>query len=392
MATAIITSFQQVCDSNGDPLSGAKVYVYDEGTTNLQTLYSDEGLGGGDEAANPIVCDSAGRHDMRYKASGSYKIVVKTTADVTVYTRDHIDGGIPIGSGALAIANGGTSATSAGAALTALGAASTTEMDDLAAEVASLAGTLGSIDKTHIATGTSAQRPASPADGDIRFNSSTGYYEGYKDALWQSFPQFYPGATTGPTAQVFTSGTAQTYTTPTGCKFLKIRMIGGGGGGGGTGTNDGGTGGTTSFNSITCVGGTGGQGKTNIGGGAGGTGGTGSAMFRIPGGVGVRGFINGTGASINCSGGQGGNGPFGGGGGEGANGATNSGAGGGGFGGSGIGSAASGGGGAGEYAEFTIAFPGASYTYSVGTSGTAGTGGGGAGAAGIIIVEEHYII
>ena len=42
--------------------------------------------------------------------------------------------------------------------------------------------------------------------------------------------------TTAPTTQSFTSGTSQTYTTPAGVKWIKVRMVGGGGGGGGSGT------------------------------------------------------------------------------------------------------------------------------------------------------------
>lgn len=177
MATEIITSFGQQCDANGVPMSGAKIYVYDVGTTTAKSLFSDKDLGV--SAANPIVTDSSGRHDMRYIATGSYKVVVKTSADVSVYTRDNIDGRIPVGSGALAIANGGTSATTANGALAALGAATAAEVADLAADVAALAGAAASTEKTHIATGTTAQRPASPVAGDIRHNTTTTKYEGY---------------------------------------------------------------------------------------------------------------------------------------------------------------------------------------------------------------------
>lgn len=184
MATEIITSFDQQCDASGDPMSGAKVYVYDVGTTTLKTVYSDTALSV--SVANPIVCDSAGRHDMRYIATGSYKIVVKTSADVTVYTRDNIDGRVPVGSGALAIANGGTGATTAGAALTALGGATTAELADVAADVAALSGTLASTEKTHVATGTTAQRPASPAEGDIRRNTTDSVWEFYNGSAYQN--------------------------------------------------------------------------------------------------------------------------------------------------------------------------------------------------------------
>ena len=183
MAVEIITSFGQQCDASGDPMSGAKIYVYDVGTTTPKTLYPNSDLTG--TADNPIVCDSAGRHDMRYVATGSYKIVVKTSADVTVFTRDNIDGRVPVGSGALAIANGGTGATSAPVALSNLGGATAAELADVAADVAALSGSLSSTEKTHIATGTTAQRPASPIEGDIRRNTTTGEWEAYNGSSWE---------------------------------------------------------------------------------------------------------------------------------------------------------------------------------------------------------------
>jgi hypothetical protein len=194
MATAIITSFDQQCDSNGDPISGAKVYVYNVGTTTLRSIYSNTGLT--TAAANPIVCDSAGRHDMRYTATGSYKIVVKTSTDVTVYTRDNIDGSIPVGgSGILAIANGGTGASTAPTALANLGGVTSAEFSDLSAEVAALSGALGSSEKTHIATGTTAQRPVTPVQGDGRWNTSLGGFgelEFYDGTNWRQFSAAQP--------------------------------------------------------------------------------------------------------------------------------------------------------------------------------------------------------
>lgn len=144
MATAIVTSFWPINDSNGDPVSGAKIYVYDATTTTPRAIYSDTGLSA--SVSNPIICNSAGRTTtdggttvgLVYTAAGSYKIVVKTSADVTLYTLDNIDGGIPVGSGALAIANGGTAATTAETALANLGGASASDLADLAADVAAV--------------------------------------------------------------------------------------------------------------------------------------------------------------------------------------------------------------------------------------------------------------
>lgn len=182
MAIAVPTSLIQQFDNSGNVLNGGSVTVYEDNSTTLISLFSDDGLSS--SAANPITLDSAGRHAMRYFSGQSYKLVIKNSAGTTLVTRDDIDPGIPIGSGVLAIANGGTGASTAGAAVTALGAATQSSVDDLAADVAALAGAASSVEKTHIATGTTAQRPASPTEGDIRRNTTTGEWEAYSNT-WE---------------------------------------------------------------------------------------------------------------------------------------------------------------------------------------------------------------
>lgn len=79
----------QFFDNNGDPLSGGKVYTYDNGTTTNKTTYQDA-----DESAantNPIILDSAGRANI-YLDEGSYTFKVDTSADVELYTVDDITG------------------------------------------------------------------------------------------------------------------------------------------------------------------------------------------------------------------------------------------------------------------------------------------------------------
>ena len=189
--------------------------------------------------------------------------------------------------------------------------------------------------------------------------------------------------TGAPTYQAFTSGSAATYTTPSGATWLRVRMVGGGGGGGAaSGGTAGGTGGTTIFNSINANGGAGGAATTTPQtGAAGGASGTGTATLRVSG-------------SPGSATGAGGSAPFFGGGAGSVIGASqagtaavaNSGGGGGGV-------VSASGGGSGEYVEIIIPNPAATYTYTVGAAGAASTGGtvqGAAGAAGRIVVEEHY--
>jgi len=83
----------QIFDANGDPLVGGKVYSYEAGTSTAKSTYSDAGLTTAN--TNPIILDSRGEADV-YLASGGTKLVVKTSADVTVWTIDNlsVSGGV----------------------------------------------------------------------------------------------------------------------------------------------------------------------------------------------------------------------------------------------------------------------------------------------------------
>jgi len=78
----------QLFDSNGDTISGGKVYVYDAGTSNAATTYSDSGLTSAQ--ASPVVADSAGRVAEMYAAAGNYRVVTKDAGDVTLEDYDDI--------------------------------------------------------------------------------------------------------------------------------------------------------------------------------------------------------------------------------------------------------------------------------------------------------------
>lgn len=197
-----------------------------------------------------------------------------------------------------------------------------------------------------------------------------------------------------PTRQVLTSGSAATYTTPTGATRINVRMVGGGGGGGAQATNAGSNGVDTTFSTLTAAKGNGGS----AGAAAGGAGGAGTnGDINITGAAGQPGTSNS--AATAPIGGKGADGPFGGGGSgggnnaTGGNAATNSGGGGGGGGGSTGPQPSGAGGGAGAYVEKLLTAPSTTYTYTVGTGGNGGSAGGAAGgngAAGIIIVDEWY--
>lgn len=204
------------------------------------------------------------------------------------------------------------------------------------------------------------------------------------------------------TIQKFTSGSG-TYTTPTGCVAIKVRMVGGGGGGSGSGTTlpAGTAGGNSTFGGNTAGGGGGG------GSGVGQAGAGGAPTILVGVGVGIQGSMGSSGSCIAnaatfSTGGAGGTSPFGGAGGglmasNGAAAYVNSGSGGGGGGGGNTANVYAGNaGGSGAYLDFLITAPASTYTYAVGAGGAGGAAGtsglsGGAGGSGLIIVEEYYV-
>ena len=210
------------------------------------------------------------------------------------------------------------------------------------------------------------------------------------------------GAESNITITKYTSGSG-TYTIPTNCKYIKVRIDGGGGGGGGSGTTaannhgSGAGGGNSTFGtSLLIANGGNGGGGTGIN--AGGTGGT--ATINSPaigtsfqGGTAPGGSI--TVASQYLAGNGGGNSAFGGASARGdVSASLNTGSGGGGGAGNPLSYVGSGGGASG-FIEAIISSPSSTYSYSVGlagSGGSAGTGGnpGGAGGSGYIEITEYY--
>lgn len=137
--------FISVHDTNGNPVVGAKLYVYEVGTTTLRSIYSNEALS--TPISNPLsgvnASDAAGNFPRFYQASGTYKLRCVTSADVLIWEYDNIDTGVASGN-PLPIASGGTGATTATDARTNLGVPSDTEFADLASDVASLANSIQS--------------------------------------------------------------------------------------------------------------------------------------------------------------------------------------------------------------------------------------------------------
>ena len=138
MTLAIAAQRIHIADSNGNPIVGAKLYVYTAGTTTLASIYSDEGLSV--SMTNPLsgvnASDASGYFPRAYLAAGTYKLRAVTSADVLIWQDDNIDTGLPAGTGALPISRGGTGATTAAAARAALDVPSNSELTAITTEVA----------------------------------------------------------------------------------------------------------------------------------------------------------------------------------------------------------------------------------------------------------------
>lgn len=89
MAQLFSLSGQTLVDGNGAPYAAAKAYFYETGTTTPKTTYSNAGLTSAN--ANPVVADADGRFGDIYLVAGRYKVVLATSADVTIDTLDPVD-------------------------------------------------------------------------------------------------------------------------------------------------------------------------------------------------------------------------------------------------------------------------------------------------------------
>lgn len=84
----------QFFDSNGNPLTGGKIYTYEAGTTTPLASYTTSA--GNVAHTNPIVLDSAGRvpsgGEIWLTQTEAYKFVIETATSVLIGTYDNIYG------------------------------------------------------------------------------------------------------------------------------------------------------------------------------------------------------------------------------------------------------------------------------------------------------------
>jgi hypothetical protein len=147
MAVQGIQPFIEVYDSNGDPIVGAKLYVYEAETTTPRDIYSDDGLT--TPLSNPLTgvnaSDASGKFPRFYMAAGLYKLRAETSGSVLIWEYDNLDTGMSAGAGALPIASGGTGATTASQARDNLDVPSNSELADLSSDISDLTSVIQNI-------------------------------------------------------------------------------------------------------------------------------------------------------------------------------------------------------------------------------------------------------
>jgi hypothetical protein len=92
----------QFFDNDGNPLVGGKLYTYAAGTTTPLATYTDST--GATPNTNPVILDSRGEANV-WLAAQSYKFVLKTSTDSTIWTVDNVSNAINVSQ---ILANSGT--------------------------------------------------------------------------------------------------------------------------------------------------------------------------------------------------------------------------------------------------------------------------------------------
>lgn len=88
MAVRFVNPRSQWTNGNSVVQAGAKLYFYTTGTSTPKNTYSDNDLSVAN--ANPVVADADGVFGDIFLLPGQYKVILKTSADVTLWTADPV--------------------------------------------------------------------------------------------------------------------------------------------------------------------------------------------------------------------------------------------------------------------------------------------------------------
>lgn len=171
----------QFFGTDGLPLVGGKLYTYAAGTTTPIATYTDNT--GTNQNTNPVILDSNGQASVWLTDTTTYKYVLTDANDVLLFTVDYVS--VPVTTNSFA------SPPPIGSGVPNEGTFTNLNVVDLM----TLEGTGAAI----LNVGTTSERPASPENGMVRYNSTTTKFEGYNGA-WGALGG---GATGGGSDTVF---------------------------------------------------------------------------------------------------------------------------------------------------------------------------------------------
>lgn len=184
MASLTPTPKQQFFDANGNPLVAGKVYTYAGGTTTPIATYTDQT--GATANTNPIILDSRGMANIWLQPTIAYKFLITDENDVTQYTTDNIL--VPVDN---------------------LSFGSPPPIGDVAPNTGAFTTLSATLDVTFSGTGyvqmpvgATTDRPGTPAEGMLRYNSTLDTFEGFSNNQWGQVGGA-AGATGGGNDEVF---------------------------------------------------------------------------------------------------------------------------------------------------------------------------------------------
>ena len=166
MASLTPTPKQQFFDANGNPLVAGKVYTYAGGTTTPIATYTDQT--GVTANTNPIILDSRGMANIWLQPTIAYKFLITDSTDVTQYTTDNIL--VPVDD---------------------LSFSSPPPIGDVSPDTGAFTTLSATLNVTFSGTGyvqmpvgATTDRPGTPADGMLRYNSTLDTFEGFSNNQW----------------------------------------------------------------------------------------------------------------------------------------------------------------------------------------------------------------
>lgn len=167
MTTALSPSpKQQYFYADGTPLVGGKLYTYAAGTSTPLATYQDSS--GLVSNTNPVILDSRGEANIWLSPGLAYKFILKTPDEATIWTVDNIDLGLNFSN---VIITGGTIN---GVTIGNISPGAGTFTDLTATGTV----TFNSNTQMQIPAGTTSERTTTPVNGMLRYNTTTGRYEG----------------------------------------------------------------------------------------------------------------------------------------------------------------------------------------------------------------------